>query len=230
MKRLICVALLATCAAAAALFSVGTAGAGAPSPVQRVMEQNVDSQGNIKVHEQGTSQVSLTGSPRVGLDPTLGNTVKFDPNANTVKIDAVGSGPIETQAADNPAQSPVERRGDLQFPDGFNGNGESIDLYTVPSGYELVIEQISVRAGLQSGQQAYAFLYVDSGSGPVIPWTVPLTTVDLASDGTAASAGDIQTRIYADPGSDVSCQVLRSPSSGIANVGCSISGYLVRLK
>jgi hypothetical protein len=40
----------------------------------------LDGQGNVKVHEQGTARVSGT----VGLSGS-GNTVKLDPNANTVK-------------------------------------------------------------------------------------------------------------------------------------------------
>ena len=67
MKRLgATVGLLALGAAVAMLFSIGSTGAGQMQTTQRVREQNVDAQGNIRVHEEGAAQVSLMGSPISG--------------------------------------------------------------------------------------------------------------------------------------------------------------------
>jgi hypothetical protein len=58
MKRLaLAIALLALGAVAATLFGATSAGAGPTPTVQNVREQNLDANGNIKVHEQGTAKV-----------------------------------------------------------------------------------------------------------------------------------------------------------------------------
>ena len=220
-------ALLAAGGVAATLLGLGTAGAGGPSSVETVREQNVDAQGNIKVAEQGTPSVSLTGSPRVGLEPTLGNTVKIDPNANTVKIDPAGTGPIETQSADNPAFSPVVT-GAFHA---FDGVVAQPDLYTVPSGSELVIEQIAAEVEVPAGQtiETTSFMvYPSEAGGPIVVFPLPTTSTALPAD--SLSIGDMQTRLYAPPGSSVFCEGLRSDSSGSAGMSCSISGYLVPAK
>jgi hypothetical protein len=204
-------AMLAASAATAMLVSIGTAGAGQPSPVQLVREQNVDAQGNIKVSEQGTPQVSLTGDPRVGLDPNLGNTVKIDSNANTVKIDTAGSGPIQTQAADNPAFTPVV----VTTPVGSAVN----TLYTVPPHEVLVIQEFSA--------ETISPLYPDPGLRYVYlntPSKFALALTSPASD--RISIGSMQTTIYVQPGADVTCSLLTNPDDGF----CSISGYLVPVK
>ncbi len=55
-------ALLAAGAGATTLIGIGSAGAAQPPTVQNVREQNLDDQGNIKVHEQGTATVSVANS------------------------------------------------------------------------------------------------------------------------------------------------------------------------
>jgi len=182
--------------------------------------------GTVPVHEQGTANVNLTGSPKVGLDPTLGNTVKIDSAANTVKIDAAGSGPIQTRAADNPAFSPVVRNLYLNWPGGSFGSGGTI--YPVPSGHELVIEQFSVGATLNSGQQlAFGELNVNAATPDFAQFQLTgITSVDQGVD--VVGSGAIQTRIYADPGTSVGCTVQRGGgTTGAASAQCDISGYLV---
>lgn len=218
-------ALLAAGGVAATLLGLGTAGAGGPSSVQTVREQNVDAQGNIKVAEQGTPSVSLTGSPRVGLEPTLGNTVKIDPNVNTVKIDPT-AGAIPTTATDNPAFSPVVTSARAEWAEGQFVTSRVV--YTVPSGRELVIEQISI---VTEEDLSAAFFQVLGTEGSPVSFALS-TTPQLTSGGSpAGSIGDMQTRIYAPPGSDVVCQAERNTifrEFPIAD--CSISGYLVPAK
>lgn len=219
LRRLaVALALLAAGAGAATLLGVGSAGAGQTPTSQNVREQNLDAQGNIKVHEQGTPQVSLTGSPRVGLDPTLGNTVKIDTNANRVQVDQPASQPFLTQAADNPAFTPVEvtRTDDT--------GAAVLDLYTVPAHEVLVIEEFSAETRAASAPTPdpglrYAFLANSVGN---LKFAMPLT--DPANQGT--SVGSMQTRIYLQPGDDVVCQFFIESSGGF----CSISGYLVAVK
>jgi hypothetical protein len=221
--------LVAAGAAVATLISVGTAGAGSPSSVQTVREQNLDAQGNIKVHEQGTPQVSLTGDPRVGLDPTLGNTVKIAADQNTVKIDAAGSGPIQTQSTDNPAFSPVEAEAQILFGSNAFASGT---VYTVPSGHELVIEQMSFGISLGAGTAGVSAAIQTTVDGQATDFGVPMPKPWDASAADAFSDGDLVTRIYADPATHVTCVVLRPASDTSTSHGasCSISGYLVPVK
>ena len=183
----------------------------------KVAEQNLDGNGNIKVHEQGTANVNVAGTPSVAL-ASSGNTVKIDSNQNTVKIDSAGSGPISTQAADNPAFSPVARGALINFPD--TDLASAVTVYTVPAGNELVIEQVSLFATLPLVEGS---IFVQAGGHSAF-FTVPLT-VDGATG--RDNSGDIQTRIYADPGSDVICEAELSQISPGRYANCNISGYLV---
>jgi hypothetical protein len=215
-------ALLAAGAGAATLLGIGSAGA-APAPtVQNVREQNLDSQGNIKVHEQGIPSVSLTGDPRVGLDPILGNTVKIDTNANTVKIDPT-AGAVPTMAADNPAFTPVKATAGTFFV------GGGAIVYTVPAHEELVIEEVSANVGSDHGTPDPLVIFKEStrSGGPFLSFSLPLTP--LVAQGEQLAAAMTETRIYADPGTDVVCQFFGFGGEG-GGGRCDISGYLVPVK
>jgi len=186
----------------------------------QTQEQNLDANGNIKVHEQGTANVNVTGTPSVGLAAS-GNTVKIDPNANTVQVQA-GSGPLQTQAADNPAFHPV-------LAEDFLTTGEAdqeTHFYAVPAHEELVIEQVSIEVGgFASGTTVqHAGIVVNVG-GTLAPFFLPMSN---SSNG-RASIGDVQTRIYADPGTQVYCFMGLNQSDPGTQGRCDISGYLVPL-
>ena len=203
LKRLtLALALLAAGAGAATLLGIGAAGAAQAPTVQNVQEQNVDAQGNIKVHEQGTPSVKIVAT------------------ANTVKVDASG-GPLPTVATDNPAFHPVEAGAQFETPAGDIASAATV--YTVPSGSELVIEQVSV-----TSDQTLAEVRLS------VPGTEPGGeggSFLLAPQATAyGSVGDMLTRIYAAPGGEVGCTVYRTDTTSIGSTRCSISGYLVALK
>jgi hypothetical protein len=103
-------AVVAVIAVLAVLAAVGIGYAQTPTdptdPPGRdrgVREQNLDANGQIKVHEQGVAQVTGTLSlsstnNTVKLDPTAntvnlgaGNTVKLDPTTNTVNLGTSGN-------------------------------------------------------------------------------------------------------------------------------------------
>lgn len=227
MKRLATTLILLTVGAAGALLvSNGTADAGSTQPTQRVREVNVDPHGYIRVHEEGTPEVSLTGSPRVGLDPTLGNVVKVDPNQNTVKVDQTGSGPLHTQAADNPAFTAVVQQVGVDMPAGSQGDAV---VYTVPAHNDLVIEQVSVQALMPAGQHLGIAGIIAGPAGSEADFYVPLIHLAVAS-GQDEAVGDIQTRIYAGAGTEVECFTARDNTAGDTGATCSISGYLVPVK
>ncbi len=205
LKRLtLALALLAAGAGAATLLGIGAAGAAQAPTSQNVQEQNVDAQGNIKVHEQGTPSVKIVAT------------------ANTVKVDASG-GPLPTVATDNPAFHPVVTSAQFETPVGEQNGGAVV--YTVPSGSELVIEQFSVASDQKLADAGLRFPGTEPG--PESEGNFPLAT---EIDGFGGSFGDMLTHIYVAPGIQVFCEVSRIDDSGIGSSRCSFSGYLVALK
>ena len=205
----IALALLAAGAGARTLIGIGTAGAAQPPTVQNVHEQNVDAQGNIKVHEQGTP------------------SVKIDPTANTVKLDPTAA-PVPTIAADNPAFTPVNSTAIFLLRDA-NLQGVVGTVYTVPAGHELVIEQFSIRGTEPLGSHFVATYFRTVAGGQVADFDVATTVV--AADSADVEAGDMETHVYADPQTTVDCVVGRNASeTANAGVECNLSGYLVPLK
>jgi hypothetical protein len=93
-----------------------------PVPVQEV---NTDANGNIKVHEQGTAAVSVSGTPNV----TIANT--------TVPVHEQGTAAVRS---DNEEVSIRDQIGN----DTSNSCTDN-NVYTVPSGKELVIEYIGAQ-------------------------------------------------------------------------------------
>jgi hypothetical protein len=98
-----------------------------PVPVR---EQNTDANGNIKVHEQGTANVSVQGTPGV----TIANT--------TVPVHEQGT------AAVRPSEDEVGITSLFQNSQGGNCGGV---LYSVPSGQELIVQYLSAENGHIAG-------------------------------------------------------------------------------
>jgi hypothetical protein len=107
MKRLALTAILTLLGAVvlgATVFRDQMAQATGLAGTAPVSEQNVDSHGLIRTHEQGTADVNVTnsslqisGTPSVKLDSS-GNTVKLDPSNNTVNL---GTGDSSKLSATN---------------------------------------------------------------------------------------------------------------------------------
>jgi hypothetical protein len=123
---------------------------------------NVDANGDIRVHEQGTANVSVMND----LVPVheqgtahVGGTVGLDPSANTVKIDS--SEPLATSdvnAPTGPGSEPVV----IAAVGGTIPEGvaclpfDRASRYTVPPGHELVIEYADAQVSSLSGDEAAA--------------------------------------------------------------------------
>ena len=108
--------ILAATAASALVAFLGT-GAAAPAerPSTPVTEQNVDANGSIRVHEQGTANVSIQGTPAVTLGGSATVNARQDgawnvgiagtpsvglaPSANTVQLDGAASGRLDAIVA-----------------------------------------------------------------------------------------------------------------------------------
>lgn len=123
---------------------------------------------------------------------------------------------------------PVVQQASFTLADG--DGAAAANIYTVPSGHELVIEQVSIGAAFNSGQRLSSAAIHVVGGGQEAVFLVPQDNAVDSTDGLTHSAGDIQTRIYADPGTTVSCSANRSGTVGGGFGSCSISGYLVPLR
>jgi hypothetical protein len=76
---------------ASAATSISSLAAGGSAPVT---EQNVDTNGNIKVHEQGVANVNLTSAGQGALDNANAHLASID--AQTSKLNFDGSGDLKT--------------------------------------------------------------------------------------------------------------------------------------
>jgi hypothetical protein len=145
----------------------------------------LDSEGNVKVHEQGTALV---------------------------------------RDADNPASHPFQAQGNAELADGVNS--ELFELAQVPAGKRLVIEYVSATSVVPAGQRIVDFLVIVRQGNVGMGHAVPIQFQGSAGVTDWLAAGE-PTRLYADAGTTVRAFLLRTDTSGQANVMVRISGYLV---
>jgi hypothetical protein len=129
---------------------------------------------------------------------------------STVRVDPATV--VQTSAADNPAFQPV-----LLYQANCGG-----DLYTVPSGKELVVDDVSFHADFAT--DANGGVVVFHGSTIVFDLWVPMTSSDPAQ---GEFAGSEQTQFYVDPGDRLNMFFDEGGSDSIMD--CSVAGHLVDL-
>ena len=128
--------------------------------------------------------------------------------------------------ADNPAHQPVQANMAC-FADNVLGCSETI--YTVPSGKRLVIEFVSMEAGLTADQVAQMTMKT-TVDGAEVTHRFPLTEPARVFQGEAVVATLAQqVRLYADAGTSVEMKARRNNIGAAFNAifRFSISGYLV---
>jgi hypothetical protein len=118
----------------------------------------VDSSGNLKVAPQGTTTV--TGTVNVG------NAIKLDSSANTVKIDSSTTSPVHVRDVGD-GRTPKSVLLQTHFNDAGGLFAEA--TYTVPNGFRFDIQTISVNVNLSSGQTAYT--EISAGAQAYLPLT-----------------------------------------------------------
>jgi hypothetical protein len=129
---------------------------------------NLDPNGNIMVHEQGTA--SVTGT--VGLDPGA-NTVKLDASANAVR----------------PVEQPFQQLIIVSTEDGL----EQCGSIAPPSGMSLTIDSFSAEVFAARKPQAYIrSVRIDDGGSFLVVRGLALDLRPLPRD---RWAGDVQTRL-----------------------------------
>lgn len=122
--------------------------------------------------------------------------------------------PLQVFDVDNPAFQPFQ----IHFPLGTDS-----PQLTVPAGKRLVIEHVTGNA-FSSGDVFWMAVLTTAG-GEFASHLFPMTKVGVAPSGNNVYVASAQTRIYADPGTNVSIQpdAIGPPSQRFS----SISGYLV---
>jgi hypothetical protein len=137
--------------------------------------------------------------------------------SGTVQLAANAS--VETTAADNPAFQPVTAS---QGSTEGGGDELTVDVYTVPAGSRLVIEQVSFLAVVQP-TDVLQFAYLEAAPSQATHF------LNVTHRGGVVVTGSTLTRLYADPETTVSCVFSRTTGIGTWSSTCSISGYLVDL-
>jgi hypothetical protein len=181
---------------------------------------NVVNTPTVSAQQSGPWNVSLNGTPTVGLDAAN----------NTVKIDAAT--PVLVRDVDNGRQ-PFQATAAGSFNNGFRNTGLTV-ITTVPAGKRLVIEHVSVEGNMLPGQKMiFASIEVslqDSFNGN--PLGHFLSIGAHGNDGFRDLYFSSQAlRLYADPGTDVRGFAGRDGTAGdnVAAVYFVISGYFVNV-
>jgi hypothetical protein len=178
----------------------------AAAKIMEVAEQNLDSNGFIRVHEQGTANVAVTNFPA-----TQSVIVSNLPATQNVAVTNLPLREPFTAGESIVAQT---------IPDGdFSGE----HTFNVPAGTRLVIEAVNAQFLLPSSQPPFV-LFIDAVHNG--------TTYRYRFSAHALALGgyhnvEAQTTIHADPGSTVRVVASRFPNTaGNASFVYSVSGYL----
>jgi hypothetical protein len=173
--------------------------------------------------------VALQGTPNVGLDP----------QHSTVRVASSLLDPLEVRDVSDGVKAVVQASVDVSIGDGATtGSG---DVYTVPEGKRLVIEQVSAFGSIESGSvpDGNMLFAIETVAGGKSKWHALITSKDGAFS-VVVSPEEFTTfvrftasqpmRLYADPGTKISFHVTRSYIYGPrASAGMTISGYLADL-
>jgi hypothetical protein len=162
----------------------------------------------VPVQQQGTATVSVNNASI----PITG-TVKIDPS--TV---------VHTSDANIPAFQPVEKSS------GTAGGGDlDADLYTVPAGKELVVDEITALMTVPTDTvdlTSYFYVLDPAAQTAVIGASLPMIT-ELDQIGPQPYASE-QTQFYAGPGTHVECHAQAEVVVAMT-MSCSFAGHLVDL-
>jgi hypothetical protein len=160
----------------------------------------LDANGNVKVHDQGTSDVNVTNS--------------------TVPVHEEGTSSVAV--TNGPATQPV------QVSDGFQLTGSSgLKLsYTVPDGKRLVLEYAAADARGPNGDKLFID-FIDGGdpNGP----TIVFLPLEFQGDffGEDRYTASEPVRAYVEGGHQVAVEVDQTSEPDLATFRWTLSGYLI---
>jgi hypothetical protein len=153
------------------------------------------------------------------------------PVTGTVSVSNLGDAPLPVRDVDNPARQPIQAN-IIEVPPQI----PNPVLFTVPAGKRLVIEYVSADIQAANSQCVTAPRYsLRTTTGGValnhfFHSELTGTLGAAANEATRAYGLSQQTRIYADPNTQVTLDILTDafPSCGfMVNDGIHVSGYLV---
>ena len=179
---------------------------------------NVGVAGNVNAGQSGPWNVGITGTPTFNVN-----------NPATVNLPAgvsvLGGAKATLSVNVNDAYQPIQRwvAGTITS---TAISSTPATLYVVPAGKRLVVERINgIVFPLSPGQYCSVAIITQVGG-----WRVAHTTPPSPGSGEFNAGGVVgeQLRVYADPGTEVSMQAVRTESPSIAaTIIVSFSGYLV---
>jgi hypothetical protein len=176
-----------------------------PNKPVPVREQNLDGNGNIKVHEQGTANVSVTGTPTVAA---------VQQGAWNVGIAGTPTVTVGTPAF-------IQRLGFIHINAGSDFGSTS--LYTVPDGKRLIV--VYVNAEVDTAPGAHALVSIASAQFAIDHF---LTMTDEGEiNATEHFVGGQLVSFSYGAGNEVLGTLLRGPSTIGANAEVGFTGYLV---
>jgi hypothetical protein len=162
-----------------------------------------------------SSAVTLAPDAKVGLAD--GATVKLDA-ATTVKVSSDTPVPVQDGSASHAVQHALT----LSMGTGLATDFENI---SVPADQILVIEYLSCSAILPGGN-LYAEVTTTAGGVTGLHSFVPATS--FQNGGNPHFIMSTPTRLYADPGTTVRLNIVRTSTLGsVSDFPCTISGYYV---
>lgn len=200
-------------AAVMLLFSSAIVLAEKPDPVDnpplQVREANIDTNGYIAVHEQGTVDVEVT------------NAVDQDGVIPLVIDDQAGKQPVQWNCGNAVPSASV-----------ITGCLSGGSPWVVPEGKRLVIETISVQ--LQKDPNVFAYIDIRTlVDGERINYWIPLEFTGVMANTWAMYTALLDIKLYADPepeGSAIATPIIsvrkESQTDGAYVIG-AISGYLI---
>jgi hypothetical protein len=228
-RKLVIAGLLGFIAAALASLLVGSSVAESAQPPLPVIEQNTDTNGSIKVHEQGTAAVAarqdgswnvgISGAPNVRLD-AAGNTVKLDSGANGVRVTNAADAPVPTRDAENPARQQFNRMVQIHIATGSAAGSAPIDL---PQDKYLVIAHVSGQAELPPDQHPLFQLQFATFKH-FLPFRLEVSPgAQIRDVWVLTEPLDV---IYG-PASHITAELSRIDTAGPVDADITVSGYLV---
>jgi hypothetical protein len=203
-------------------------------PTQTVREQNLDTNGFIRTHEQGTADVNVTNAtvpvsgsvdvatmPNVKLDPT-GNTVKIDPANNTVAISSSQTSPVSVSNV-NDGQNPFEHNLGQAWAPG-DDHACTPASFPIPTGKTFVEETVSLTVQVPTGTVLKEAIVIENLESKLY-----LVPVRIGSDGTTDYyAASEQVRNYVAAGRTIRiCAFATAPVSAAGAIGMLDDGYLL---
>jgi hypothetical protein len=138
--------------------------------------------------------------------------------------------PLPVEITNTPATEPVQHKCVCVI---TSGTAIATDTVAVPSGRRLVIEFVSVRTILPTGQTPEVQIFTGTGGLPSgttsMGHSIALPVTPIPSGASDVYHASQPVRLYADPGSDVTIHVARFQTTGTATFEVTFSGHLVTL-